>query len=99
PPPTSRVFPYTTLFRSLEVGLVAFLGVALLANAQPGTRESRVAEKAGKPDPAGGFPRDRPGPGGPVGSPTDRGKLVGGIGLPGRSEEHTAALQSRRHLV
>ena len=25
-----------------------------------------------------GYPRDRPGPGGPVGSPTDRGKLVPG---------------------
>src|SRR5262249_4651334 len=31
----------------------------------------------------GAFPRDRAGPGGPVGSPTDRGKLVPGVRRPG----------------
>jgi FtsP/CotA-like multicopper oxidase with cupredoxin domain len=37
----------------------------------------------GTPGPAQGYPRDRPGAGGPVGSPSDRGKLVSGLRKPG----------------
>jgi FtsP/CotA-like multicopper oxidase with cupredoxin domain len=35
------------------------------------------------PKPGSDYPRDRPGPGGPVGSPTDRGRLVPGLRKPG----------------
>jgi FtsP/CotA-like multicopper oxidase with cupredoxin domain len=40
------------------------------------------AASAERPSPLGDYPRDRPGAGGPVGSPTDRGKLVPGLRQP-----------------
>ena len=61
----------------LHGGALAAAGLAAGAAAQPAQGQDKPG--AHKHDPNGGeFPRDRPGPGGPVGSPTDRGKLVPG---------------------
>jgi manganese oxidase len=68
-----------------EIGVVAFLGLVLFAGAQPGTKQDPAHPKAGHNHSANTFPRDHAGPGGPLGSPTDRGKLVPGLraaGLP-----------------
>ena len=58
-------------------------GTALAAGRRP-ARPARVgAGQAGPSQPDAEYPRDRPGAGGPVGSPTDRGKLVPGLRKPG----------------
>jgi FtsP/CotA-like multicopper oxidase with cupredoxin domain len=48
-------------------------------------RPAQGSDVLQKPGPHEGYPRDRPGAGGPIGTPTDRGKLVPGLrksGLP-----------------
>src|SRR5262249_28814232 len=59
--------------------LAAGLGVA----GADRTALASGAARAEEPRPRQEYPRDRPGPGGPVGSPTDRGKLVPGVRKPG----------------
>src|SRR5690242_3020849 len=59
------------------------VGAGLMASAS--SRSVQGREASGMPNPLGDYPRDRPGAGGPVGSATDRGKLVPGLrklGLP-----------------
>ena len=57
------------------------VAAGLITSASPGPAHgSGPAEKPGLPD---AYPRDRPGAGGPVGTPTDRGKLVPGRRQPG----------------
>src|SRR3712207_7413603 len=88
-PPRSTLFPYTTLFRSLGVRIVAR---ACAQRARPravavGQQQVGHALALGADDqPAAvGHPDWRPRAGGKVG---DR-----------RSEEHTSELQSRQYLV
>jgi FtsP/CotA-like multicopper oxidase with cupredoxin domain len=71
----------TTRRDFLTVG--SAMGAGLVAAGSD--RPAQATESAEQPRPHGEYPRDRPGAGGPVGSPTDRGKLVPGLrerGLP-----------------
>src|SRR5206468_12689564 len=91
PPPWSRLFPYTTLFRS--IGLAGLLGLASLAS-----RDLQAAP-ASESEPS--WPMYR---GGPALLGVASGKLADKLTLlwsfkTGRSEEHTSELQSRSDLV
>jgi FtsP/CotA-like multicopper oxidase with cupredoxin domain len=57
------------------------VGAGLLASGSH--RRAQATESPERPSPLADYPRDRPGAGGPVGSPTDRGKLVPGLRKPG----------------
>src|SRR5687768_18195693 len=88
-PPRSTLFPYTTLFRSVEGEDVPALEV------DPAARDDRGR---GVEDPHDRLRRHRlPG----AGLPEDREglPLVHGVADAVRSEEHTSELQSRLHLV
>src|SRR5262245_49591655 len=77
--------PETTR-RQFLAGGVAAAGVAVAAQAaQPEKVTQPPREVSGHAHHAhgGDYPRDRAGPGGAVGSPTDRGKLVPGLRKPG----------------
>src|SRR5690242_21512693 len=86
-PPRSTLFPYTTLFRSLEEAVGA--PVELLGAFE--VRHEHVAASAGRAPVDGGvqLPHRLVG-----------GRLVGhDLDLPSRSEEHTSELQSHVNLV
>src|SRR5262245_65222941 len=83
PPPTSTLFPYTTLFRSVERRCIA----AALADHRQYLREV-VAEQIALEQP---FARAHP-----VDVAAQRIDLAV---VRDRSEEHTSELQSLRHLV
>jgi FtsP/CotA-like multicopper oxidase with cupredoxin domain len=57
------------------------VGAGLVACGSQGAAQG--TELQDRKEPPGDYPRDRPGAGGPVGSPTDRGKLVPGLRKPG----------------
>src|SRR5262245_40520231 len=57
------------------------VAAGVMASGSP--RPAPGTESPERPSPLGDYPRDRPGAGGPVGSPTDRGKLVPGLREPG----------------
>src|SRR5438552_14039549 len=87
PPPTSTLFPYTTLFRS-KIIAAALAGLCVPAGYLLGRRSSETAGfwlalwAAGSPaltHLAGDFPKN--------------------LGAAVRSEEHTSELQSPDHLV
>src|SRR5688572_32707568 len=82
-PPTSTLFPYTTLFRSRRLLLGVLAG-------DPAARLRGVPRRGGRRDVRPG-PRPRLRAGGPAAA--HRG------GDPGRSEEHTSELQSQSNLV
>src|SRR5262245_64325730 len=86
-PPTSTLFPYTTLFRSR--GELRRRGPPADALRPPrrrgGARGTDRGPAAERP-----HPQDRGGPAGP-----SQGRALGEH----RSEEHTSELQSLRHLV
>src|SRR5207253_9997307 len=87
PPPSSTLFPYTTLFRSALKHFHRGVEVALKPDDTPVTRADFEAERAiveilGRAFPAYGV----------------LGEEFGGHGT-SRSEEHTSELQSRGHLV
>src|SRR5205814_4736992 len=97
-PPQSRLFPYTTLFRSAVDADVVEVGPATVGDPADGAGETGdVGVPAGPPK------RVDRGDGGPVCA------RAGGSGRPAqvtarrtrrvRSEEHTSELQSLRHLV
>src|SRR5947208_6609080 len=85
-PPTSTLFPYTTLFRSPAI--------TARSQAVPGRRRrqdddrARTALAPGSPTWAPPPPRNRSGPTSPI-----------DYGAEERSEEHTSELQSPDHLV
>src|SRR3712207_8406861 len=87
-PPRSTLFPYTTLFRSVEgAGHLQALG-AVVGRETGGVEEPRATvghvQGAGAPDDA------------------DADALLRGLGgqrRDARSEEHTSELQSRQYLV
>src|SRR3712207_7987104 len=82
-PPRSTLFPYTTLFRSLERP----------ARRQPVDAPSRLRRRRNRvPGPAR---RRRP----PPGAGSRREAERNGRGGQRRSEEHTSELQSRQYLV
>src|SRR5687768_18253330 len=85
PPPSSPLFPYTTLFRSIQLPTV------------PGLSRPTILPPSQRF--AGVFYDVHPvvGVEGRIGL-TDRIELVPGVRLT-RSEEHTSELQSRLHLV
>src|SRR5205823_13887314 len=87
-PPTSTLFPYTTLFRSRGEAFQLDPGRAWQT---PNTQEATLFGNQGLPSMAGC--RDR--------SDTPRGdRLYGSYGGAGsRSEEHTSELQSLAYLV
>ncbi len=62
----------------LQGGAVAVAG-ALSGVATAGAQDTAAHQGHEGNGQGDGYPRDRPGPGGPVGSPTDRGKLVPGL--------------------
>src|SRR5690348_17614085 len=82
-PPSSTLFPYTTLFRSdvLEADRVQHAG-GRLADARRGVAEARLR---------GDALRDHAAERGEVGEPLELARV--------RSEEHTSELQSPVHLV
>src|SRR3712207_7192660 len=82
-PPTSTLFPYTTLFRSLRCPLVPPQPPAPAPSATPEGRPSADRGSRGA---------DRHPLRAQVGHPL-------GDAAAGRSEEHTSELQSRQYLV
>src|SRR5207253_9044724 len=84
PPPTSTLFPYTTLFRSIAMiqgyCIGGGLGVALCCDLRLASDNSRFAVPAAKLGLGYGFTGI---------------KRLADV----RSEEHTSELQSRGHLV
>src|SRR3712207_8316379 len=85
-PPRSTLFPYTTLFRSVQVGVVPGRGVDVqVAGVHPAGERY-----AGRPDVPAHLGLDVRGR---VGIPE------GAEGQEHRSEEHTSELQSRQYLV
>src|SRR3712207_6887253 len=83
-PPRSTLFPYTTLFRSMNSSPLQNPGDAVL-----------IAEHLWKTHPNGAVAvRDRS----IALHPGEVVSIVGGNGC-GRSEEHTSELQSRQYLV
>src|SRR3712207_7973973 len=87
-PPRSTLFPYTTLFRSVDDGVRP--GAARVPDpGHPGPRPGRAGAGAHL-GLAGVGPRGDPG------AAARRGRRRGG---PARSEEHTSELQSRPYLV
>src|SRR3712207_8832539 len=89
-PPRSTLFPYTTLFRSVNVKSVLVLGAEDAAAAGMGV-QSRLAVNARAAGPRLGRQVQA----------VIRAAKAGGWGGVGggRSEEHTAELQSRQNLV
>src|SRR5205814_5456299 len=86
-PPTSPLFPYTTLFRSVQLAPGE-------ADVVPGIHREQRADHGG----ADGAESDRHAAGGPeVAAEVRRDRI--GVPADGRSEEHTSELQSLRHLV
>ena len=73
-----------TFLRSSSTAAIGLLAAdaAQAARSEEGARQDHGAH-AGHEAMGGDYPRDCPSPGGPVGSPTDRGKLVPGLGKPG----------------
>src|SRR5687768_7167713 len=93
-PPTSTLFPYTTLFRSCPRSAAPC--------SRPRSRAGRRARRCSRSPP--GSPRGR-GPGcssraaSPGRRPAAARARAAALGPVGRSEEHTSELQSRLHLV
>src|SRR5207249_10056574 len=90
PPPTSPLFPYTTLFRSIVAVARSPIGRAFkgsLRDLRPDDLAASIVRTA----------LDKV----PQLDPADIDDLMLGCGLPGgeRSEEHTSELQSRFDLV
>jgi FtsP/CotA-like multicopper oxidase with cupredoxin domain len=69
----------TTRRDFLTTGQAAAAGLIASGSA----RSAQGSETPEKSKPGQEYPRDRPGAGGPVGTPTDRGKLVPGLRRPG----------------
>src|SRR3712207_8908293 len=82
-PPRSTLFPYTTLFRSFELGLD---GIERLQFA-PVAKNNEVSLSSNWPHPqfGGRF------------LPSPKNRVINANGF--RSEEHTSELQSRQYLV
>src|SRR5207244_12937140 len=92
PPPSSTLFPYTTLFRSARADGQARRPDPA-AGWEPGTPDRRQTRER---DPLPGDPRRRA-ERAPGGQPPRR--AVPRALADGRSEEHTSELQSPDHLV
>src|SRR3712207_8174584 len=90
-PPRSTLFPYTTLFRSIQ-GLPALEALRLTGRGAKGLVRIRLLPDR-RDDQGGTYPRRIPRPHRARPVPLDR--------LPprARSEEHTSELQSRQYLV
>src|SRR5262245_38604143 len=71
----------TTRRGFLREGTVVAAGIAAASSEPSTSRGGPAISTTGGEDLS--YPRDRPGPGGPLGSPTDRGKLVPGLRAPG----------------
>src|SRR5687768_18388574 len=95
-PPTSTLFPYTTLFRSVGIA-VGRIRVARLARDQPIDRECLSGQhiKRASVSPQKDGPRAAQ-----VDIPRNLKCTAVEVNISGvRSEEHTSELQSRLHLV
>src|SRR3712207_9221142 len=95
-PPRSTLFPYTTLFRSEEAGVLEEVRDLTEALRRVVVLPEAVAGQRGGHDRAGEDQRGQPEE---LAQREQRagGHLDGGVGL--RSEEHTSELQSRQYLV
>src|SRR3712207_7002480 len=91
-PPRSTLFPYTTLFRSLQAGLLAFLD-ARVAGQEAGPLELGAQVRIGLGQRAGDAVAQRSRLSG------DSAAVDPGHHVHPRSEEHTSELQSRQYLV
>src|SRR2546429_8944842 len=95
-PPRSTLFPYTTLFRSREVGMLPH---GQREDRHPGKdRESPVELACGAAH-RGHRERARERPGKNHETGLLRREVLEVLQVDGRSEEHTSELQSRLHLV
>src|SRR5438309_4470915 len=83
-PPRSTLFPYTTLFRSFEVGRARSRAGG---SSRPGRAEARRASRAGAQSSGG------------EGVLREARRLATASPPDDRSEEHTSELQSQFHLV
>src|SRR5690606_41570851 len=88
PPPSSTLFPYTTLFRSTGVR-----GDRRVRGLLPDPHPHRTRRRGPAPGDPGAV-REAPRPGRPP-----RGGSAAGAPAGRRSEEHTSELQSRENLV
>src|SRR3712207_8155835 len=88
-PPRSTLFPYTTLFRSLQERLAKLSGGVAQVNVGAAT-EAELKEKKARIEDALHATR----------AAVEEGVVPGGgVALIRRSEEHTSELQSRQYLV
>src|SRR5206468_12890075 len=97
--PTPPLFPYTTLFRSgTGVGLrprARARGCYLASTRRPGIGRARPRATQDSPDRArSALPRSSHRT-----TPMNPDRLVAGLDIGSRSEEHTSELQSRSDLV
>lgn len=67
----------------LRGGAIATAGIAATDGTAAAVQEPTVGRAHHDADANPEYPRDRPSPGGPIGTPTDRGKLVPGLIAPG----------------
>src|SRR5438874_8090120 len=86
-PPRSTLFPYTTLFRSIQKSAAGSGGRAGRAQTRSGDGEGWGRDRVRVAPLRSGFADDQ------------RAAAVAGAGRMSRSEEHTSELQSRRDLV
>src|SRR5687768_17918276 len=84
-PPSSTLFPYTTLFRSEpRVRVHHVVGGGTLSDRLEGSRQELIPLLVGPPQEV---------------DPVEDQDVVEVVGVLDRSEEHTSELQSRLHLV
>src|SRR3712207_9493198 len=95
-PPRSTLFPYTTLFRSVEGDAVVRVGAE-----EEGLGRAQAVARRGVVLPEHGDALLREVPARLVEGHVELevGRLVGARLAEGRSEEHTSELQSRQYLV
>src|SRR5690554_7622288 len=88
PPPRSTLFPYTTLFRSLDIQRTGRFTIKLLVRLQLGNVEPPLFQRQVNGQVMQG-----------LAGITELAQVQIQLRLEGRSEEHTSELQSRPHLV
>src|SRR2546429_6883232 len=94
-PPRSPLFPYTTLFRSVEEIVAQKVVRRAMESIRAGLGRECHHAAAGLSE----FRLEAVGVHGELGERVERRRVEGSFGRVTRSEEHTSELQSRLHLV
>src|SRR5207244_7506373 len=99
PPPTSPLFPYTTLFRSAASASASWLPVFDEPDVGPRAARRRARRRGRGRDPGQPPARARAAAPSAADGCDPAAALRGAAAAPCRSEEHTSELQSPDHLV